>query len=194
MASLTTSPCGSPFQVYGFVDDAPTPHNLRGVQLLGHRVLGGTEVLSELPRECCYVVGIADGRVRERLVAVAEQHQLQATTLVHPHATVGRSCNIGHGTVLWAGVRLTTNVVLGKHVHVNQNVTIGHDSFIDDFATVNPSAAISGSVRLETRSLVGAGAVVLQGLTVGEDAVVGASACVTKNVSPGAVTKGVPAR
>ena len=79
-------------------------------------------------------------------------------------------------------------------MHVNQNVTIGHDTIAEDFATINPSAAVSGSVHLRSGSLVGAGAVVLQGRSVGTDATVGAAACVVSDVLAGAVVTGVPAR
>jgi len=42
--------------------------------------------------------------------------------------------------------------------------------------------------------MIGAGAVVLQGRRIGADAIVGAGACVVRDVPAGAVVKGVPAR
>jgi acetyltransferase-like isoleucine patch superfamily enzyme len=53
---------------------------------------------------------------------------------------------------------------------------------------------ISGEVHLGSGSLVGAGAVILQGLRIGQGATVGAAACVLREVAPGVVVKGVPAR
>jgi sugar O-acyltransferase (sialic acid O-acetyltransferase NeuD family) len=180
--------------VLGFVDDDPSDENVERVEALGLRVLGKSDYIRDLPTGTGYLVGIADGAVRERLATDAELHGLTSLTLQHPDATVGPECRLGPGSVLWAGARLTTNVTLGRHVHVNQNVTIGHDAFVEDFATINPTASVSGSVRLGRRCLVGAGSVVLQGRSVGADAVVGASACVTRDVEPRIVVKGVPAR
>jgi acetyltransferase-like isoleucine patch superfamily enzyme len=91
-------------------------------------------------------------------------------------------------------VRLTTNVSLGRHVHVNQGVTIGHDTVVGDYATLNPAAALSGNCVIEDEVLVGAQSCVLQGLTVGHGAVVGAAACVVRDVPAGLTVKGVPAR
>jgi sugar O-acyltransferase (sialic acid O-acetyltransferase NeuD family) len=180
--------------VLGFVDDDPADENVERAEAMGLRVLGKSDYVQELPAGTGFVIGIADGTVRERLAADAELQGLIPLTLVHPTATVGPACRLGPGTVLWAGARLTTNVVLGRQVHVNQSVTIGHDTVAADFATINPSAAVSGSVRLGRRCLIGAGSVVLQGRSVGDDAIVGASACVTRDVEAGTVVKGVPAR
>jgi sugar O-acyltransferase (sialic acid O-acetyltransferase NeuD family) len=185
---------GDGSSVLGFVDDDPSAENVERVEALGLRVLGASDVIESLPAGTGFLVGIADGTIRERLALAAEKQGLTPTTLQHPEATVGPACHLGAGTVLWAGGRLTTNVTLGRHVHVNQNVTIGHDTVADDYSTINPSAAVSGSVRLGRRCLVGAGSVILQGRTVGDDAVVGASACVARDVASSAMVKGVPAR
>ena len=72
--------------------------------------------------------------------------------------------------------------------------TVGHDCVLDDFVTVLPGARVSGSVHLAAGSTVGSGAVVLQGRTVGRGAFVGAGAVVTRDVAPGVVVVGNPAR
>jgi sugar O-acyltransferase (sialic acid O-acetyltransferase NeuD family) len=180
--------------VLGFVDYDPSDDNVNRARGMGLHVIGESDYIRGLPPGTGFLVGIADGVARERLAAHAERQNLVPLTLQHPTATVGLACRLGPGTVLWAGARLTTNVTLGRHVHVNQNVTIGHDTVAEDFATINPSAAVSGSVRLGRRCLIGAGSVVLQGRNVGDDAVIGASSCVTRDVEAGTVVKGVPAR
>jgi acetyltransferase-like isoleucine patch superfamily enzyme len=49
-------------------------------------------------------------------------------------------------------------------------------------------------VRVRSGASIGSGAVVLGGVTIGEGAVVGAGAVVTRDVAPGEVVAGVPAR
>jgi acetyltransferase-like isoleucine patch superfamily enzyme len=79
-------------------------------------------------------------------------------------------------------------------VHVNLNSTIGHDTTLMDYATVNPLVAISGNVTVGTGSMLGTHSAILQNLMVGSEATIGAGALVVKNVADGTVVKGVPAR
>ena len=182
------------WSVLGFVDDAPSAVNLGRVKSLGTSFLGAVGQLAEMDASVRYVVGIGDPRIRARVAANLQLSRSAANPLVHPSATVGLGSELGAGTVLFAGARITSNVTVGEHVHLNQNSTVGHDSSIADFASVNPLAAVSGDCRLEEQVLIGTTAAVLQGLRVGARSIVGAGACVVRDVPQSSVVKGIPAR
>lgn len=182
------------WRVVGFVDDKPSAANRRRVDCLGVPMLGPLEWLGEAPSGTWLVIGVGEPRTRREIGQRTRAYDLRAANLVHPAATVGAQTTLAEGVVLFAGARVTTNVRLGRHVHVNQNATVGHDSVLEDWASVHPLAAISGECRVGVGALVGTNACVLQGLQIGGGAVVGAGACVVRDVAPGAVVKGVPAR
>ncbi|WIM99225.1 acetyltransferase [Actinoplanes oblitus] len=182
----------APGKVVGFVDDAPSEDNLRLLDLLGTSWLGPSDLLPRL--DACFVIGIGDPRIRAAVAARLDGVARPAAPLVHPAATVGLANSLAEGVVLFAGARVTTNVTLGRHVHLNQNATIGHDTVLGDCVQVNPSAAVSGSCRIGAGALIGTNASVLQGRTVGAGATVGANGCVVRDVDPGRIVKGVPAR
>lgn len=175
--------CGR--DVIAFLDDFRA-----GVKVREHAVL--------LPQEAvpgtAYVVAIADARVRERLSSMLDRAGLVATSLVHPATVIGQETTTGPGFLAHANVVLSGEVTVGAHCQVHYNATIGHDCVLGDRVTVLPGANIAGSVILCSGVLVGSGAVILPGLTIGFGAIVGAGAVVTRDVAPGAVVVGSPAR
>ena len=61
--------------------------------------------------------------------------------LIHPAATVASDNRIGDGVLLAAGARVTTNVTLGRHVHLNVNAVVSHDCVVGDYTTLSPGVA-----------------------------------------------------
>lgn len=183
------------WDLVGVVDDAPSEMNLTRLADRSIPYLGSVEELLDGDlADVAFVVGIGSPVVRTRIAERCHGAGLAAATLVHPSVTIGARVLVGPGTVLCAGARITTNIQIGRHVHVNPNATIGHDTIIADYVSLNPQAAVSGDCVLGTGVLVGVAGVVLNGLRVGEDAVIGGAACVVRDVDPGSTVAGVPAR
>ena len=178
----------------GFVADAADDALLaaRSAVLLG----AASELDAVLERRGArYHLGIGNGSVRARLDAsVAPERRDRAVTLVHPSATTGAANVIGAGVLLAAGARVTTNVTLGRHTHLNVNAVVSHDCVIGDYVTISPGALVNGSVTIEDTAFVGTGAIVLPGLRIGAGATIAAGAVVAADVAPGLTVKGVPAR
>lgn len=187
------SAAGADLEVVGFVDDNPSEENVTRVKARGYDLLGGfADAIALSGVSIC--LGIGNGEVRAKLDSVLMGEGVPSPVLVHPDASVGSLVDLSPGVVIFAGARLTTNIRVGRHVHINQNATIGHDSVLEDYVTVNPLAAVSGSVRVGTGAMLGASSVILQGRSVGDRAIIGASACVVGDVPSQSTVKGVPAR
>ncbi|EAP97397.1 putative acetyl transferase protein [Janibacter sp. HTCC2649] len=185
---------GEDWYFRGYVDDDPSSANLAAVERSQDEILGGVDWLENAPKDTHVFIGIGTGSVKARIDATLIRLGLSEGVLVHPTATLGRDVTIAGGSVVCAGVRMTTNIHLGRHVHVNLNTTIGHDVEIADHVSINPLVAISGNVRIGERSMIGTHAAILQGLDVGPDSIVGGSALVVRNVEESSTVKGVPAR
>jgi acetyltransferase-like isoleucine patch superfamily enzyme len=111
---------------------------------------------------------------------------------VQKGATIGNRCKISSHTFICEGVTLEDDVFVGH------NVTFINDRY--PRATNNAGQLQTESDWTCVRTLVrrgasiGSGATLLCGITVGENAMIGAGSVVTKDVPPGAVVAGNPAR
>jgi UDP-2-acetamido-3-amino-2,3-dideoxy-glucuronate N-acetyltransferase len=125
-------------------------------------------------------------------------------------------CRIGDDTVVGPFVEVQSDVTIGKkcriqsHSFICSGVEIGDEVFVghgvlfvnDKFpraTTLEGGRQQSDDwellpVVVERRASIGSGAIILGGVRVGAGALVGAGAVVTRDVAPGAVVAGVPAR
>jgi len=174
----------------GFLDDGEPDAELLARRQAEH--LGAVELLAEI--EAAYVLAVGSSDIRARLDALATGFGRVAATLVHPLASVASDVTLAAGVVIAAGARVTTNVRLGRHSHLNVNAVVSHDCRVGDFVTISPSATINGNVTIEDGAFLGAAAVVTPGRRLGAGCTVGAGAVVIDDVPPGAVVVGVPAR
>lgn len=101
---------------------------------------------------------------------------------IHPGAKIGRHLFIDHGFSV-----IGETAVIGDNVTIYQNVTLGG---------TNPANGVAGKRHptIEDDVVIGSGAQILGPITVGKGARIGANAVVTKDVPPGAVMVGIPAR
>ena len=148
----------------------------------------------------------------ERRIAPRGLVRILAQKLLHQWA---RGC-IPAGPRLWLyrrmGIRIGQHVFVGldtwlddqfpELIEIEDDVTISFRVTVvvhDDARRMNAviPGALDGTVapvRLRRGCYLGAGCMILPGVTVGERAVVGAGAVVTRDVPPGKIVLGVPAR
>lgn len=178
--------------IKGFLDDNASSW---GGEILGSPVLGGIDRWIE-HAECQFTVAIGSPRVRRKVIEQMERvGQPVFATLIDPAAIVGaREVVIGPGSIICAGVVLTTRISLGKHVLINRNATIGHESRLGDYVTVAPLAAVSGRVALADLVEVGTGACIRQGLTMARGSMLGMGGVLVQDTEDNALVVGNPAR
>jgi sugar O-acyltransferase (sialic acid O-acetyltransferase NeuD family) len=180
------------WQVRGFVDDDP---GLHGAVRSGLPILGAVDTV--LKMDTAVVVCVGNPRnftARRRIVERLGLPEARYATVVHPAASVGAGSEVGPGTVLLAGTVLTADVTVGAHVAVMPQAVLTHDDVVHDYVTIASGARLGGSARLSTGAYVGSGALVREGVTVGAWSLIGMGSVVLRDVPPGQVWAGNPAR
>lgn len=181
---------GQDLEFVGFLDDGAV--DAAALARRGAVHLGLTELIGQL--EAAIVIGIGSPSVRRKIDERVMRAGNLVITVAHPSASVGADNRIGPGAVLCAGSRMTTNITVGRHFHLNLNSTVGHDCVIGNYVSVFPGATISGDVQLGDGVTIGTGANVIQGITIGEGTTVGAGAVVVRDLPANVTAVGSPAR
>ncbi len=183
---------GGGWQLGGIVDSFPP--DVQYSSLEGVPYLGSDDLFLSKPSTTHFVVAISEPGIRRRLVSRYLAAGLEPAGLVHPKAEIGTGTKIGEGCVIGASAFVTTDALVGDHVHVDRGAAVGHDCTLGDFVTVHPRAVLSGGVHVDSGSLIGTNCTILPERRVGRNCVVGAGAVVTHDVPDYTVVAGVPAR
>jgi acetyltransferase-like isoleucine patch superfamily enzyme len=102
---------------------------------------------------------------------------------------------LGNGVSLNAFIHMWS----GGGISIGNRVMIASHSILttethDTSAESMRKTKIFGKITIEDDVWIGAGATILPGIVIGKGAVVGAGAVVTKDVPPGVIVAGVPAK
>ncbi|NCA81932.1 MAG: N-acetyltransferase [Opitutae bacterium] len=150
-------------------------------------------------------------------MAIAANTRLGQGVVIHQPDLVNLyGCAIGDGTRIGAFVEIQRGAVIGarckisSHTFICEGVTIEDEVFVGHgvmFINDPQPRATAENGALQTEAdwtclptlvkrgaSIGSGAVILCNVTIGERALIGAGAVVTKDVAPGAIVAGVPAR
>ena len=155
-----------------------------------------------------------------RPTVIGDDAHIRSHTVIYAGNRIGVSFHTGHhanireDNVIGDRVSVGTSSVVEHHVTIEDDVRIHSQAFIPEYSTlkngcwIGPHAVLT-NVRfpcskdakktlqgpvIGPRAKVGANATILPGVVVGENALIGAGAVVTRDVLPGAVCTGSPAR
>jgi acetyltransferase-like isoleucine patch superfamily enzyme len=123
---------------------------------------------------------------------IGDETKIGAFVEIQKNAVVGRRCKISSHTFICEGVTIE------DHVFVGHGVVFINDSY-PRAVTASGALQTSQDWHVETTVVrkgasIGSGATILSNVTIGEGAIVGAGSVVTRDVPPGVIVAGNPAR
>lgn len=180
------------FELVGFLDNDPAKH---GRDFWGFPVLGGSPLVAEPRyRDCAVVNAITrDCRTRRETTEELLRHGAELTNLIHPSVDT-RLVRLGRGIVAHEGVVLQPGSVVGDNCAFNTQAVVSHECELGPHVFMAPAAVLAGLVRAGEGVFIGVGARVLPRRSLGAWSTIGGGAVVIRDVAPGTVVAGNPAR
>ena len=143
------------YLILGFLDDDPKKS---GTDFYGYKVLGGTELLTELGAKMpmSAVVAIQNGGVRKKIVEAHPEFN-RWENIIHPTAVIAGSCSVGRGNVVFPQVTISVDTVIGDFGMYYIHSTICNDCKIGSYVSVMAGALISEHAEIEDERFLAAG-------------------------------------
>lgn len=139
-------------------------------------------------------IGGVRGRDRLGIHDLFRSCGVDVAPLVHPNAYVCSTASLGAGTQVLAQAIVAADAHVGEACIINHRSSADHDCVLGDGVHLAPGATLCGCVSLGDNVMIGASAVVLPRIRIGENTIIGAGAVVIRDVPPGVVAVGAPAR
>ncbi len=130
--------------------------------------------------------------------------QIGVDSAIWNYVVIGDNAKIGAGTIIGSFCDIGKDVVIGKHCNIQAHVTISNGCVLGDNVFIAPNTSLLNDKYpkstymtppvIKAGAAIGGGVTILPNVTIGEKAVVGGGSVVAKDVAPGTVVAGCPAK
>lgn len=139
-------------------------------------------------------VGYRQREFRRRLFVELRAHDVPVTTFVHPSTHVEPSVRIGAGAIVLLDCTIDLGAELGENVFLSTRGLVSHHVRIGAHSYCAPAVQLAGHTQVGEGCFLGIGTTTIEDIRIGENACTAAGAVLIRDVPPGALVGGVPAR
>ena len=166
------------------------------------------------------ILGYMTGRsIPDHELRIGAQANLRSGTIIYGGTHIGVGLETGHNVVIreenvigdhvgiWGNTVIDYGCTIGNNVKIHTNCYIAQFTVIEDDVFIAPGVSIAndphplcaectadGGPTIKRGARIGVNVTILPGVTIGEHALIGAGSVVTRDIPPGVVAYGNPAR
>ncbi|MEG0564465.1 acetyltransferase [Anaerorhabdus sp.] len=174
-------------EIVGFIVDKGYDTN----NALGLKWLGDFTVIDRYKEDYEFIIAIGSNKLRNQ---ISELYDLKWHTAIHPSAIIDTTCIVSEGTCIMANAVVNSSAKIGKHCIINTGSIVEHDCIVDDYCHLSPNSVICGTVKIGKEVHVGAGSTVINNISIIDNVIIGAGACVVKDIVESGTYVGVPTK
>ena len=164
---------GNDFNILGILDS-----NVEKNNILGYKILGGDNLISDLVNENTYfliTVGqIKSYSVRKNIAKTLKKNNAKLATVISPLAYVSKHAYVEEGTVIMNHAIVNAKAKIGKNCIINTKSNIEHGVSIEDFCHISTCAVVNGDCVVEKGSFIGSNATISNNITIKKNSIISA--------------------
>lgn len=193
MSVFAINEMGSEWDLLGFIDDDRTRH---GQECCGIKVLGGREILREIPDALVLAVpGSPENYSRRKeVIGGLGLDESRFATIIHPSVGIARDAAIGCNSIIMSNVVISCGVTIGSHCVILPNTVVSHDSIVGDYCCIGSNVSVSGSVHIGSNCYIGSGTKMREDIHIGAGTLIGLGSNVLADIPAGVIAVGSPAK
>ena len=164
---------GNEFNILGILDSNSKENNL-----LGYKILGGDNLISELVNENTYfliTVGqIKSYSIRKNISKILIENNAKLATVISSLAYVSKHTQIGEGTIIMNHAVVNAKSRIGKNCIINTKANIEHGVSIGEFCHISTCAVVNGDSVIGSGTFIGSNATISNGISIKENSIISA--------------------
>jgi acetyltransferase-like isoleucine patch superfamily enzyme len=165
-------------------------------------------------------LGYPPSRGEDFYLSIGPDARIRSGTIIYGGSQIGNGLETGHNVIIreqnligdnlrvWVNSIIDYGCIIGNNVKIHNNVYVTQFTVIEDEVFLGPGVCLANDIHpgcpkatecmkgpvIKKGAQIGINSCVLPRVTIGEYAVVGAGSVVTRDIPPGAVACGNPAR
>ena len=141
-----------------------------------------------------YIVASDKPEIREKVFMNLKNQNMQIATLIHPENYISEGTDIGAGCILYRGVIVYYDSVIGENTVMKEYSSLSHDSKLGEHCVIMEKCTIGGYSQIGNNVFFSAATVVKDELVIGNNVCTNSGAVVMKDIEPDQTVMGNPAR
>ena len=177
------------YRIIGFLDD---DLNKIGKEFWSIPVLGSLDEIQNFT-QAAIAIGISKPLIKRNIIERIGEN-LFFPSFVSKNAWISNRVQIGKGVIIYPNVSINHESKIDDFTVINMNCAIGHDSRLGRCASLAPGVNLGGFTKIGPYAEIGIGSSTIQQTEVGEGAIIGGQTMLVNNADSYSTYIGVPGK